>query len=169
VYDPSALEAVVAAMATQPALVCLISHGSAPSYGPVPALAHIPERIRGDAESLYSAEGDENVSRHMNGSGGNHGGGDRPRPVRLWAYPADSPYFVIPSAGPKAYSPTDAAIAHSRSLTFLRRHLGGPHFDLEAIWEEHTYYEFVERSVAKTMGTMVVSAKYGVWRSIRCS
>jgi hypothetical protein len=29
-------------------------------------------------------------------------------------------------------------------------------FDLEAIWEEHTYFEFEMRSVAKTMGTMVV-------------
>lgn len=29
-------------------------------------------------------------------------------------------------------------------------------FDLEAIWEEHTYFEFEVRSVAKTMGTMVV-------------
>ena len=31
-------------------------------------------------------------------------------------------------------------------------------FDLEAIWEEHTYFEFEVRSVAKTMGTMVVGS-----------
>jgi carboxymethylenebutenolidase len=33
--------------------------------------------------------------------------------------------------------------------------MGGPYFDLEAIWEEHTYFEFAEREVEKTMGTMV--------------
>ena len=33
--------------------------------------------------------------------------------------------------------------------------MGGPCFDLEAIWEEHTLYEFGERAVEKTMSTMV--------------
>ena len=33
--------------------------------------------------------------------------------------------------------------------------LGGPYFDLEAIWDEHTKYEFEDRSVDKTMATMV--------------
>ncbi|KAF5393980.1 hypothetical protein D9757_000337 [Collybiopsis confluens] len=53
------------------------------------------------------------------------------------------------------YVPGEAALAHSRALVFLRKILGGPIFDLEAIWEEHTYFEFNLRSVAKTMGTMV--------------
>jgi carboxymethylenebutenolidase len=48
-------------------------------------------------------------------------------------------------------------MAHTRSLVFLRSHIGGPFFDIEEIWEEHTFFEFVNRSVAKTMGTMVVS------------
>ena len=47
-------------------------------------------------------------------------------------------------------------LAHSRSLVFLRKVLGGPVFDIEAVWEEHTYFEFDARSVARTMGTMVV-------------
>lgn len=55
------------------------------------------------------------------------------------------------------YDPASASLAHSRTLVFLRKHLGGPFFDIEAIWEEHTYFEFEVRSVAKTMGTMVVS------------
>jgi carboxymethylenebutenolidase len=54
-----------------------------------------------------------------------------------------------------AYSPGPAALAHTRTLVFLRVQLGGPDFDREAIWEEHCRYEFEERSVAKTMGTMV--------------
>jgi carboxymethylenebutenolidase len=46
-------------------------------------------------------------------------------------------------------------VSHTRSLSFLKAQLGGPIFDLEAIWDEHTEYEFATRSVAQTMGTMV--------------
>ncbi|KAH6705080.1 hypothetical protein BKA61DRAFT_616852 [Leptodontidium sp. MPI-SDFR-AT-0119] len=46
-------------------------------------------------------------------------------------------------------------IAHTRTLGFLRAHLGGPHFNLEAIWDEHCLFEFGERDVEKTMSTMV--------------
>jgi carboxymethylenebutenolidase len=37
----------------------------------------------------------------------------------------------------------------------LKPKMGGPYFDLEEIWEEHTYYEFADRSVEHTMSTMV--------------
>lgn len=70
-------------------------------------------------------------------------------------YPISSPHFVLPQTN--HYDPANASIAHSRTLVFLRKSLGGPFFDLEAIWDEHTYFEFEVRSVAKTMGTMVVS------------
>ncbi|KAF8897177.1 hypothetical protein BD779DRAFT_355063 [Infundibulicybe gibba] len=69
-------------------------------------------------------------------------------------YPnAKSPFFILPQT--QDYDSPSASLAHTRTLVFLRKHLGGPFFDLEAIWEEHTHFEFVERSVAKTMGTMV--------------
>lgn len=48
-----------------------------------------------------------------------------------------------------------AGVAHSRSLTFLKKNMDGPYFDLEKIWDEHTFYEFGDRSVEKTMATMV--------------
>ncbi|KAK9482105.1 hypothetical protein V1527DRAFT_522261 [Lipomyces starkeyi] len=38
---------------------------------------------------------------------------------------------------------------------FRKKYLQGPYFDLEAIWDEHTYFEFEKRSVHSTMGTMV--------------
>lgn len=47
------------------------------------------------------------------------------------------------------------AVSHTRNLTFLKKSMNGPFFDLEAIWEEHTYYEFADRSVEHTMSTMV--------------
>jgi carboxymethylenebutenolidase len=37
----------------------------------------------------------------------------------------------------------------------LKKHLDGPWFDLEAVWEEHCRFEFAERDVARTMDTMV--------------
>lgn len=73
-------------------------------------------------------------------------------------YPDSSTYFVLPQVA--EYSPGSAALAHTRSLVFLRKNLGGPIFDLEAIWDEHCFYEFEDRSVAKTMGTMVVRSLY---------
>ncbi|CAL3970831.1 unnamed protein product [Diplocarpon coronariae] len=66
---------------------------------------------------------------------------------------AASTNFVLP--GHPHYEAGPAGVAHSRSLGFLKKHLGGPHFDLEAIWDEHCLFEFGERSVDKTMATMV--------------
>ncbi|KAI0404719.1 hypothetical protein F4802DRAFT_597893 [Xylaria palmicola] len=67
---------------------------------------------------------------------------------------AQSASFAVPSAGGD-YHHSAAGVSHTRSLSFLRARLGGPLFDLEAIWDEHTAYEFATRSVARTMGTMV--------------
>ncbi|KAG0645135.1 hypothetical protein D0Z07_9068 [Hyphodiscus hymeniophilus] len=66
---------------------------------------------------------------------------------------ARSTNFILPSH--EDFQVAAAGVAHTRSLNFLRKHLGGPIFDLEAIWEEHTLFEFGERNVEKTMGTMV--------------
>jgi len=60
---------------------------------------------------------------------------------------------VLP--GHEKYAPGHAGVAHTRTLGFLKKSLGGPFFDLDAIWEEHTLYEFGERDVNKTMSTMV--------------
>ncbi|KAF2707616.1 hypothetical protein K504DRAFT_410084 [Pleomassaria siparia CBS 279.74] len=61
-----------------------------------------------------------------------------------WALPAD-----------EDYDGKSAQLAHTRSLSFLKPLLEGPYFDLEAVWDEHCKFEFVERDVASTMATMV--------------
>ncbi|GAB1207178.1 hypothetical protein APSETT445_005890 [Aspergillus pseudonomiae] len=61
--------------------------------------------------------------------------------------------FIVP--GHADFKITSAGVAHTRSLTFLKKQLDGPYFDLEKIWDEHTWYEFGDRSVEKTMATMV--------------
>ena len=53
------------------------------------------------------------------------------------------------------YHASSAGLAHTRSLSFLKPLLDGPYFDLEAIWDEHTKFEFEERDVGETMATMV--------------
>lgn len=104
------------------------------SYGPAvqsskPQVAHLPSNI--DAPSTSSTI----------------------ETVKVHKYPdVDSANFVLP--GHADFKDGAAGVSHTRCLTFLKPKLG-PTFDLEAIWDEHTYFEFVERSVAKTMGTMV--------------
>ncbi|EFQ25007.1 carboxymethylenebutenolidase [Colletotrichum graminicola] len=73
--------------------------------------------------------------------------------TKTYSYPTARDFFVIPSH--PNFNANAAGLAHTRTLTFLKPILGGPYFDLEAVWEEHTLFEFGERSVDKTMATMV--------------
>ncbi|KAF2682617.1 hypothetical protein K458DRAFT_306646 [Lentithecium fluviatile CBS 122367] len=76
-------------------------------------------------------------------------------PVKTYRYPTakkDSAW-ILPAD--ESYHAPSASLAHTRSLSFLKPLLHGPYFDLEAIWDEHCRYEFADRSVAKTMATMV--------------
>ncbi|KAK7408354.1 hypothetical protein QQX98_009450 [Neonectria punicea] len=69
-------------------------------------------------------------------------------------YPALTSFeFATPFASEFNYAAE--AVSHTRNLTFLKPLVGGPFFDLEAIWDEHTHYEFNDRSVEHTMATMV--------------
>lgn len=74
--------------------------------------------------------------------------------LTVYDYPgSDSYLFASPFQKPFDYAVE--AVSHTRNLTFLKRHMNGPYFDLEAIWDEHTYFEFDARLVDHTMGTMV--------------
>ncbi|KAK8858798.1 hypothetical protein IAR55_003028 [Kwoniella newhampshirensis] len=76
------------------------------------------------------------------------------RPHMSYSYEAAYDHFVSFPGGP-GYNHHHADISHARSLSWIKKRMDGPWFDLEAIWDEHTGHEFVTRSVAKTMGTMV--------------
>lgn len=73
--------------------------------------------------------------------------------LTVHSYTGSSEHFTIPSHANFRSAP--AAVLHTRCLSFLKPLMGGPYFDLEAIWDEHTRFEFGERAVEKTMGTMV--------------
>ncbi|KAL1681289.1 hypothetical protein EV122DRAFT_205851 [Schizophyllum commune] len=128
VYDASILSAVQEAVAQYPELVCVVTFASEiqDKSPSKPTLYHL---------SVAEAPTDT-------GS------------VQAHAYPdAKSPFFVFPSS--PDYDPGSATAAHCKALVFLRKHVGGPNFDIEAVWDEHTFFEFELRSVARTMGTMV--------------
>ena len=55
-----------------------------------------------------------------------------------------------------SYDKPASSMAYSRTIAFLRRHLG-PRYDLSGLWEEHTRQEFGARDVDATMKTMVAS------------
>jgi carboxymethylenebutenolidase len=76
---------------------------------------------------------------------------DRPD-VAVYVYPGVAPGFDRRHR--ESYDRAAAGLAHSRSIALLRRVMG-PHYDLEALWEQHTTYEFGTRDVAATMRTMV--------------
>lgn len=74
--------------------------------------------------------------------------------LSTYFYPDVQSYqFAIPFS--ESFHYNTEALSHTRNLSFLKPILGGPYFDLELIWDEHTYYEFSDRSVEHTMSTMV--------------
>lgn len=73
---------------------------------------------------------------------------------KIYEYPSmDSSSFAVPFSEEFEYA--TEAVSHSRNLAFVKKVMGGPYFDLELLWEEHTFYEFGSRSVENTMATMV--------------
>jgi carboxymethylenebutenolidase len=104
-----------------------------------------------DVEALLaSGTGDIPVTVHL--AGGKAPPTAETRRVEISTYPDTRPGFSDKQSA--HYNKPAASMAHSRSIAALRRALG-PHYDLSALWERHTYYEFGERDVPKTMATMV--------------
>jgi carboxymethylenebutenolidase len=114
------------AIKAHPKIVASVFYGCCPSEkAPVPVLAHLPG---------------SNAAREGTGA-------------KVYSYPGAADCFTIPAHA--NYRASAAAVSHTRTLSFLKPLMGGPYFDLEAIWDEHTRYEFADRSVEATMATMV--------------
>ncbi|KAM0204193.1 hypothetical protein ACHAQI_010020 [Fusarium lateritium] len=78
------------------------------------------------------------------------------RPASQSQYPyREATTYAFATPGHPQFNYTTESVSHTRNLQFLKPKLNGPYFDLEAIWDEHTWYEFSDRSVEHTMGTMV--------------
>jgi carboxymethylenebutenolidase len=76
----------------------------------------------------------------------------RGRGVEIFVYPGADHGFNCPER--HAFDKAASLMAHSRSLTTFRDAMG-PHYDLSALWEQHTYLEFGARDAGATMRTMV--------------
>lgn len=133
-YGGSLWESVAAALSTASEIVGAVVYADsadkdslAPS--PVPALHHF---------------GGPGPGRPMERS---------PNLTRYWYPNTASHRFAVPLQADFHYA--TEAVSHTRSLSFLKPLVGGPYFDLERIWDEHTFYEFEDRSVEHTMSTMV--------------
>ncbi|KAK7962016.1 uncharacterized protein PG986_002841 [Apiospora aurea] len=122
--------------------LAVVYYGAEPaSYtaSQLPALAHLPgpspsPNPAGGVDDAAAAAPD-NVKQHYYGAA------------------AKAPSFAIPADG--HFHAGSASVAHTRTLSFLKPLVGGPFFDLEKIWDEHTYWEFEARDVEQTMATMV--------------
>ncbi|KAK5954143.1 hypothetical protein OHC33_004715 [Knufia fluminis] len=95
--------------------------------------------------------------RHIAGPPSNNNKSPLPRTDTLTAYSyASATTYTFATPLTHGYHSTSEALSHTRNLTFLKKLMNGPYFDLEAIWDEHTYYEFEARDVERTMSTMVM-------------
>ncbi|KAK4643931.1 hypothetical protein QC761_300300 [Podospora bellae-mahoneyi] len=111
-----------------PQIKAVIFYGWSPSEAShVPVLAHLAGNTR--------------PSSHVPG-------------VTIYTYPsAKDHHFALPTHA--SFLASAVSVSHTRCLSFLKPKTKGPYFDLEAIWDEHTRFEFEDRSVEETMKTMV--------------
>ncbi len=72
--------------------------------------------------------------------------------VEVYVYPGVDHAFASP--GRSSFDKQASDMAHTRSLALLRRVMG-PHYDLNALWEEHRACEFETRDADATIATMV--------------
>ncbi|KAG1833708.1 NTF2-like protein [Suillus variegatus] len=93
-------------------------------------------------------------------------------PVRVYSYPlvSKSPPFPFSIQPPVCvnvnntqsvdpYLRSASSLSLTRTLELLKAHLG-PHFNLERLWEKHTYYEFVERDAPSSNTLTQVATPY---------
>ncbi|EME45788.1 hypothetical protein DOTSEDRAFT_151055 [Dothistroma septosporum NZE10] len=114
-------------------IVCAALYAEASQFSSLAAQASVP--------TIYHLAGDETKKNLKPG-------------CKVYEYGTTQQYsFPIPYH--KDFHYATEAVSHSRNLAFLKPLMGGPYFDLELLWEEHTYYEFGDRNVENTMMTMV--------------
>ncbi|KAK2593431.1 hypothetical protein QQS21_008882 [Conoideocrella luteorostrata] len=144
---------------TSSSKVGLVAYDSESWNLAAPVLSQLPEIV---GAAVYAAASDRNTLASTSTSALYHFsgcGGQSSEPARRsdalteYFYPAAKSKFAIPFQQDFNYNAE--SLSHTRNLKFLKPLMGGPYFDLESIWDEHTYYEFADRSVEHTMSTMV--------------
>jgi carboxymethylenebutenolidase len=137
-------------------VLTLLVYGSRSDYGPQidSTLSIVLAAIKSIAAMVFLGPWDIATAAPVLMHLSKHDNVEKHGDMSLYSYPeASSASFIVP--GHPDFRASSAGVAHTRTLSFLKKHMGGPFFDLEKIWEEHAFYEFGDRSVEKTMGTMV--------------
>jgi carboxymethylenebutenolidase len=98
-------------------------------------------------------DGPTPLLKHIGGSSVEASPAAKKGRIKTYTYPKTKGQWFSP--GHDDFDYASDSVAHTRNLQFLKPKMNGPYFDLEDIWEEHTYYEFADRSVEHTMSTMV--------------
>jgi len=122
-YDETLLDAVIRLCAEVSEVAGLVVYGADPaaeSASRVPVLAHLAPTHPADTGPPTLIDPTSN----------------RPG-IKRFTYPAvSSGRFALPGDA-STYNEPAACVAHTRSLAFLKPLVGGPWFDLVAIWDEH--------------------------------
>ncbi|KAI1453952.1 hypothetical protein F4805DRAFT_340019 [Annulohypoxylon moriforme] len=133
IYMPVVELVVLETINTYPEICAVIWYGASSTStirSELPWLAHVTGAMKTEGDTVGE---DDGVRRHY--------------------YSRARSFFAIPAH--EDYHDSSASVAHTRTLSFLKPLVGGPYFDLEKVWDEHTYWEFEARSVEETMATMV--------------
>jgi carboxymethylenebutenolidase len=136
-YYPSDIQAVLDQAVRIACPVMLHLAGSDPANSPE-ATARLREAFTDPASALTLGSERDLPDRRAKGA--------------VYTYPGAAPGFAHRDR--PHFDRAAAGLAHSRTIALLRR-LMGPNYDLEALWEAHTSYEFETRDVDATMATMV--------------
>ncbi|GKZ35531.1 hypothetical protein AbraIFM66950_006193 [Aspergillus brasiliensis] len=132
-YDPEAWSKVAASVHAHHEIVGAVVYGNADARIPKPVFP-----------LLQHLAGASTTAKMVSNSGNS----------QAYGYAAVKTYQFATPFHP-AFDYSTEAVSHTRNLSFLKPLIGGPYFDLETIWEEHTRHEFETRSVPHTMATMV--------------
>lgn len=134
-YDPEMWSKAASAMETlKDRIVVAAIYANAADHSSISSQASVP--------TIYHLTGKPETKLHQTTNS------------KIYEY-ASSGNSSFPVPFHKDFHYATEAVSHSRNLAFLKKYMGGPTFDLELLWEEHTYYEFEARSVENTMATMV--------------
>lgn len=137
-YTPELWNKVAPVLAQHPTIIAAVAYGN----------------IAGETSSSTETLAEVNIPAIHHLAGKATGQPKKTEKLKEYIYPDVSSHkFATPFQEEFHYNTEN--VSHTRNLTFLKQHQGGPYFDLEMIWEEHTWYEFADRSMEHTMSTMV--------------
>ncbi|KAJ1335666.1 carboxymethylenebutenolidase [Microdochium nivale] len=147
VYAPASFPSLNDAIDGNDEIAAVVSFGALATACRKPRLYHLAEK-----PSPLAAAARKTPAVNNDDDNNNNNNNNKNQTVHRYGN-VKSASFVLPSHA--HFVASAAAVSHSRSLAFVKKHLNGPWFDLEAIWDEHTAFEFDTRNVDDTMATMV--------------